>query len=174
MANYRTVYKSDHLGVIDLEELQENGKSLIFTIKEVKQEMGVVVAGNRGNFNIAYFKEPIKPLVLNATNANTVRKLAGGSTNTDNWNNVLVELYIDSSVKMKGQIVGGVRIKQTKPIINKIEITDKNAIEILSKSTTLEELKNNWLSLSKEEKELQTVLSKKDELKTKLENDSKV
>jgi hypothetical protein len=37
MANYRKVYKSDHLGVVDLEELIEQGKSLIFTIKEVKQ-----------------------------------------------------------------------------------------------------------------------------------------
>lgn len=174
MANYRSVYKSDHLGVIDLEELIENGKQLIFTIKEVKQELGVVVAGNRGNFNIAYFKENIKPLVLNATNANTVRKLAGGSTNTDNWNNVLVELYIDNSVKMKGQIVGGVRIKTQKPIVNKIEVTDKQAIEKLNISKNAEELKNNWIALSKEEKELPTVLILKDSLKAKFENDSKI
>ena len=174
MANYRSVYKSDHLGVIDLEELIENSKQLIFTIKEVKQELGVVVAGNKGNFNIAYFKENIKPLVLNATNANTVRKLAGGSTNTDNWNNVLVELYIDNSVKMKGQIVGGVRIKTQKPIINKIEVTDKQAIEKLNTSKNAEELKNNWIALSKEEKELPTVLTLKDSLKAKFENDSKI
>lgn len=174
MANYRSVYKSDHLGVIDLEELIENGKQLIFTIKEVKQELGVVVAGNRGNFNIAYFKENIKPLVLNATNANTVRKLAGGSTNTDNWNNVLVELYIDNSVKMKGQIVGGVRIKTQKPIINKVEVTDKEAIRKINEAKTLEELKNTWLSLSKEEKELSTVLEKKESRKIELENVSKV
>jgi hypothetical protein len=174
MANYRSVYKSDHLGVIDLEELIENGKQLIFTIKEVKQELGVFVAGNRGNFNITYFKENIKPLVLNATNANTVRKLAGGSTNTDNWNNILVELYIDNSVKMKGQIVGGVRIKTQKPIIDKINITDKQAIEILNTSKNAEQLKNNWFSLSKEEKEMQTVLTLKDSLKAKFENDSKI
>lgn len=174
MANYRSVYKSDHLGVIDLEELIENSKQLIFTIKEVKQELGVVVAGNKGNFNIAYFKENIKPLVLNATNANTVRKLAGGSINTDNWNNVLVELYIDNSVKMKGQIVGGVRIKTQKPIINKIEVTDKQAIEKLNTSKNAEELKNNWIALSKEEKELPTVLTLKDSLKAKFENDSKI
>lgn len=174
MANYRRVYKSDHLGVIDLEELIENGKQLIFTIKEVKQELGVVVAGNRGDFNIAYFNENIKPLVLNATNANTVRKLAGGSTNTDNWNNVLVELYIDNSVKFKGQIVGGVKIKTQKPIINKIEVTDTEAIRKINEAKSLEELKNTWLSLSKEEKELSTVLEKKESRKIELENVSKV
>jgi len=115
MANYRNVYKSDHLGVVDLEDLIEQGKSLVFTIKEVKQELGVVVAGNRGNFNIAYFKEPIKPLVLNATNAATVRRIGNFGVDVDNWKNVEVELYIDANVKMKGLIVGGVRIK--KPVV---------------------------------------------------------
>ncbi len=36
--HYRKVFKSDHLGVADLEEYIEEGKSLNFTIKEVKQE----------------------------------------------------------------------------------------------------------------------------------------
>lgn len=116
MANYRKVYKSDHLGVVDLEEMVEQGKPLIFTIKHVKQEIGVVVAGNKGNHNIAYFVEPIKPWVLNAGNAAIVRSFSESrSTDTDNWNNIPVELYIDSNVKMKGQIVGGVRIKPIQP-----------------------------------------------------------
>jgi hypothetical protein len=115
MANYRNVYKSDHLGVVDLEDLIEQGKSLVFTIKEVKQEFGVVVAGNRGDFNIAYFNEPIKPLVLNATNAATVRRIGNFGVDVDSWKNIEVELYIDANVKMKGLIVGGVRIK--KPVV---------------------------------------------------------
>lgn len=57
--HYRKVYKSDHLGVADLEELFEDGKSLIFTIKEVKQELNVTVAGKKGDFNIAYFNEKL-------------------------------------------------------------------------------------------------------------------
>jgi hypothetical protein len=32
MENFRNVYKSDHLGVVDLEEMIESGKKLIFTI----------------------------------------------------------------------------------------------------------------------------------------------
>ena len=166
MANYRNVYKSDHLGVVDLEELIESKKSLIFTITHVNQEIGVNVAGTKGNFNIAYFKEQIKPLVLNATNASIIRKLSGGSTNTDNWKNVLCELYIDSTVKMKGQVVGGVRIKSNSPIIN--QISDVNALSVLSKSTTIEELQTNWLSLSKESQSLVTVIAKKDSLKVEL------
>ena len=76
MANYRKVYKSDHLGVVDLEEMLENGQSLKLTIKNVKQEIGATVAGNKGNFNIAYFVEPIKPWVLNAGNAGIIKGFA--------------------------------------------------------------------------------------------------
>lgn len=167
MPNYRNVYKSDHLGVVDLEELLEQNKPLIFTIKCVKQETGVAVAGNKGNYNIAYFVENIKPLVLNSTNATTVRKLGKFGTDVDTWLNVPVELFIDSNVKMKGQIVGGVRIKQFSPIIQQ-PISDKEAILLLSKCSTLSDLQLAWDSLSAEEKKLPTVMAKKETLKTSL------
>ncbi|MGL5233889.1 MAG: hypothetical protein ACRC8Z_03930 [Empedobacter falsenii] len=44
--HYRNVFKSDHLGSADLEDLTEQGTKLIFTIKEVKQEKQAKVAGN--------------------------------------------------------------------------------------------------------------------------------
>lgn len=113
-SHFRKVYKSDHLGVPDLEDLLEEGKRLVFTIKEVKQERQSV-AGKSGDFNIAYFHEPIKPWVLNATNAKQVKIFAGGSPFVEDWKNVPVELYIDAAVKMKGEVVGGVRIKPVKP-----------------------------------------------------------
>lgn len=170
MPNYRNVYKSDHLGVVDLEELTEQNKPLIFTISQVKQEQ-TVVAGSKGNFNIAYFKEKIKPLVLNSTNASTIRKLGKFGTDVDTWVNIPVELYIDSNVKMKGQIVGGVRIKQTSPIIVP-QISDVNALSIVESSKTLDELKSNWEKLTPAEKNLPTVLAKKESLKTTLNNGS--
>jgi hypothetical protein len=113
--HYRKVLKSDHLGVADLEEFLEEGKSLVFTIKQVKQEYNVSVAGRKGDHNIAYFKESIKPLVLNATNAARIRRFCKNSPFVEDWSNVLIELYIDSSVKMKGEIVGGVRVKTRQP-----------------------------------------------------------
>ena len=63
----------------------EDGKKLVFTIKEVKQYLieegnknsGVSVAGRRISANIAYFTDvKIKPLVLNATNSKQVAKFA--------------------------------------------------------------------------------------------------
>ena len=114
--HYRKVMKSDHLGIADLEDLIEEKKPLIFTIKEVKQEINVAVAGKKGSFNIAYFNENIKPLVLNSTNCKVVKSFANNSPFVEDWKNILVELYIDENVKMKGEVVGGVRIKQVQPI----------------------------------------------------------
>jgi hypothetical protein len=149
MANYRKVYKSDHLGVVDLEEMLEQGKQLIFTIKCVKQEIGVVVAGNRGNHNIAYFKEDIKPMVLNAGNAAIIRGFAPNkSIDTDNWNNIPIELYVDANVKMKGQIVGGMRIKPLQPILapkEKPNFTTENFEAALKAKATLEQIKTKYL-----------------------------
>ena len=138
--HYRKVFKSDHLGVADLEEMIEQGIKLIFTIKEVKSHYldvnikgsGVVVAGRRIGANIAYFKEKIKPLVLNSTNSKIVKsfnKIEGTSKNSpfvEDWSNTLIELFIDSNVKMKGEVVGGVRIRPTQPIARKPELTPKH------------------------------------------------
>ena len=157
--HYRKVFKSDHLGVADLEDMQEQKKRLIFTIKEVKQEIGVTVAGRIGNHNIAYFKEKIKPLVLNSTNSKVVKSFCGNSSFIEDWTVVLVELYIDPSVKMKGDIVGGVRIRTKQPSLIKPELTPnhpkwasaKKAIS--NKETTVDAIKNSY-TLSNENADL--------------------
>ena len=114
--HYRKVFKSDHLGVADLEDFTEAGSNLIFTISHVKQEIGAKVAGKKINANIAYFVEKIKPLVLNATNSKTMKVLTG-SAFVEDWSNQLVRLYIDHNAKMKGEIVGGVRVHPDRPVV---------------------------------------------------------
>lgn len=108
--HFRKVYKSDHLGVADLEDFLEAKTPTVFTVAQVKQEYNVAVAGRKGNYNIAYFQEKVKPLVLNAGNSRIMKKLAGGSPFVEDWCNIRIRLYIDKNVKMKGEIVGGVRI----------------------------------------------------------------
>jgi hypothetical protein len=122
--HYRSVAKSNHLGVADLEELIEEGKSLIFTIKEVRKELNVSVAGRKGDHNIAYFVEGIKPLCLNVTNAKRIRSfikankelgIEAKSPWIEDWKNITIEFYIDENVTMKGEKTGGVRIKTKQP-----------------------------------------------------------
>ncbi len=123
--HYRKVFKSDHLGVADIEDLIESGSNLIFTVRSVAQEIGARVAGKKGNFNIAYFSEGIKPLVLNATNSKTMKTLTGSSF-VEDWSGVAVRLYIDHSAKFGGEIVGGVRINPNPVSKAKPEITPAN------------------------------------------------
>ena len=87
--------------------MTEQGIPLIFTISHVNQEFSTKVAGKKIDANIAYFKEKIKPLVLNATNSKIVKQLAGGSPWVEDWSNLQIELYIDPSIKWAGEIVGG-------------------------------------------------------------------
>ncbi len=144
--HFRKVFKSDHLGIADLEDIIEAGKPLIFTIKEVKQEYNVNVAGTRGNFNIAYFVEPIKPLVLNATNSKVVKSFSNNSPFVEDWKNIPVELYIDENVKMKGLVVGGVRIKQTKPQPKaKPVFTESNFEKAKAANATIDQIKAAYL-----------------------------
>ena len=143
--HYRKVFKSDHLGVADLEDLIESKTPLIFTIREVKQEMNVRVAGKKGNYNIAYFKEPIKPLVLNATNSKVMKSLSGGSSFVEDWHGITVSLYIDPTASFGGEVTGGVRINPT-PVKKRQQLKPgtklwENAIAAFKRDGNLDKVK---------------------------------
>lgn len=144
--HYRKVFKSDHLGVADLEDFIEEKKSLIQTISHVKQEINVSVAGKKGSFNIAYFKSNIKPLVLNATNSAVMKQLTG-SVFVEDWNNVDVELYVEKNIRFGRDVVDGVRIKKVAkelPILT--ENHEKfNAIkQALKNGNTIEQVRQKY------------------------------
>ena len=147
--HFRKAYKSDHLGVPDLEEFKEKGSNLIFTIKKVEYRLGERVAGNKGDFNICYFAENIKPLVLNATNSKVLSKLCKSSFIED-WSNIKVQLMIDRNVKFKGDIVDGVRISPNPPKIVKPKLTPsshnwKDAAKALKEgNTNLEAIRKSY------------------------------
>jgi len=124
--HYRKAYKSDHLGIADLEEYIEEGRQLTFTIDYVKYQQNVSVAGRKGNHNIAYFKDKIKPWVINATNGKILKGFAGSSFIED-WSGLFIQLYIDPTVKMKGEITGGVRVMTQQPRKSKPELLPTNA-----------------------------------------------
>ncbi|MCT4238531.1 hypothetical protein HZP42_19300 [Elizabethkingia anophelis] len=166
--HFRKVYKSDHLGVADLEDYLEEGKKLVFRLKEVKQELNIKVAGSKGSFNVAYFYENIKPLVLNVTNSSVIKsffpttEFPQGTPFVEDWKNILLELYIDPSVKMKGELVGGVRIAKKTPILT-TDIDSK-----ICNVTSNKELSALFASLSVEQ---QTEYKQKfTERKTQLSN----
>lgn len=146
--HYRAIAKSDHLGVADLEDFIEEKRSLIFNITHVKQEFGITVAGKKGNFNVAYFAEKIKPLVLNSYNSKVMRMFCKGSPFVEDWVNVPVELYIDETVTMKGEITGGVRIKNIKPGLPQLTETSQsypNVVEWIRKGGVISDIERKFI-----------------------------
>lgn len=145
--HYRNVFKSDHLGIADLEDFTEEGRSLCFTIQRTVQGKHKV-AGKNIECNVAYFVENIKPMVLNATNSKMVARFARSNFVQD-WNNIPVELYIDPDVKMKGATVGGVRIKNVQPrmqlqIMNESHKMWTTAIQKVKEGMSIEQMRTMY------------------------------
>ena len=127
--HYRKVLKSDHLGCADLEDFIENKSDMIFTVQQVRQELGAKVAGKKIDANIMYFElkdgKKIKPLVLNATNAKTMRKITDSGFIED-WSGFNIRLFIDANVSMMNERVGGVRIYPKAVVFEKQLLTREN------------------------------------------------
>ena len=112
--HYRKAFNSPYLSSSDIIE------PVILTIKHVRLESDKTKK-TKDSFNTAYFVEKeirhgesLKPMILNATNSRTMKALAG-SAFIDDWNNVTVTIYVDTKVKMMGDIVEGLRISTEKP-----------------------------------------------------------
>ena len=60
---------------------------------------------------VLHFKENIKPLVMNSTNAQLAAK-ALSSPETDDWIGKKVILFNDPNVSFGGKLTGGVRIRK--------------------------------------------------------------
>lgn len=108
-----------------------------------------------------------KPVILNNTNADFCIK-EFKSQFMEDWLNKPLVLYARAD-KRHGFVA---RFKKYYPTVT---ISDVNALKLIESSKDLEDLKANFLSLSKEEQRLITVVSKTDALKQTLkprENES--
>ena len=151
--DWRKYRKSTHLASADLDSMETDNVSLIFTIKEVKYEQGVDVSGTKQDGIFCYFVEPIKPLKLNSTNnkilAGFAKKngLIGKECHViENWKGMLIELYVDRNVKMMGAITDGVRIKPIQPVLNKVlpNFTEANFESAKKANATIEQIKSKY------------------------------
>lgn len=101
-----------------------------------------------------------KPVLLNVANGEFLSKEIGnGSIYIDDFDFTKPVVLYALPDKRHGHVA---RFKKYYP---PAQVTDKNALEKLSKCDSLESLQNIWTSLSAAEKNLPTVLSKKEELK---------
>jgi len=151
--DWRKYRKSTHLASADLDAMETDGLPLIFTIKNVKYEIGVDVSGTKQDGIFCYFIEAVKPLKLNSTN----NKILAGFAKQDgligkechvieNWVGMKLELYVDRNVKMMGTITDGIRIKPIRPKEKvKPNFTEDKFESAKKANATIEQIEKNYI-----------------------------
>jgi len=160
----------NYLGGWDL--LDENGKTIdrIVTIKEIKNESVFNQKTQDEQQVITLFFNECKPIILNATNRKTLKKV----TDTEYIEDMIGKRIQLTTKKIKafGEMHDAIRIVSVK-VGNEASAEFKpiNVAECnykLEASKTLSELQTNWSSLTKAEQNNAEVIATKDSLKTTL------
>lgn len=121
--HYRKAFDSPYLSSADIVE------PTVLTVRRVTLEKDRTKK-TKDDFNTAWFAEkelrpgePLKPMILNATNSKTMAALAG-SKFIDDWNNIRITVYVDSGVRFGKETVEGLRISPHAP--EKKSLTPEN------------------------------------------------
>lgn len=95
------------------------GEEKVLTIKEVKREMVFNPSGGgKEECTVAYFKEPVKPLILNTTNCKTITKV-WGTPYIEDWAGCRITLKV-KRISAFGEMVDAVRVSPERPVEEKI------------------------------------------------------
>lgn len=112
--HYRKAFDSPYLSSADIVE------PTVLTVSHVKLEADRTKK-TKDQFNTAYFVEKeirkgetLKPMILNATNSKTMKKLTD-SPFIDDWKNIKVTVYVDHNVRFGKETMDGLRISPNKP-----------------------------------------------------------
>ena len=141
--HWRKAFKSDYLSSSDI----ENG-DLILTIKNVQLKECKTQSGKKF-CNIATFVDTgYKPMILNVYNSKIVKKFANNKKHLEDWNNIKVQIYVDSNVRFGLDTVEGLRIRTTVTQPKKLTILTedkiKNAVNFIKKGKTINDLKKQY------------------------------
>jgi hypothetical protein len=154
--HYRKAFDSPYLSSADIVE------PTVLVISKVRLEPDQTKK-TKDMFNTAYFAEKeirqgeaLKPMILNATNSRTLKKLTG-TPFIDDWNNIPVTVYVDDHVRFGKDTVEGLRISTEKPRTVKPELLPgttawKNAIEAYKRDKNFDAIEKR-MSVSDTNKE---------------------
>ena len=124
--HYRKAFDSPYLASADIVE------PTVLTVAYVRLEPDRTKK-TKDKFNTAHFAEkeirpgePLKPMILNATNSKTMKGLTG-SAFIDDWNNVRITVYVDPNVRFAKETVEGLRISPQPPAEGKKRLTPEMA-----------------------------------------------
>ncbi|MCB0642910.1 MAG: hypothetical protein KDC44_14780 [Phaeodactylibacter sp.] len=133
---WRDFFKNTYLSYYDLTG------DLVVEIKEMRYETVTGPGGRKDDCLIMAFTDPdVLPMVVNSTNAKTISDLHGTNKPAE-WVGKSITLYPDNSVKMKGETVGGIRIRPVVPSTKKSRLTpdrfDKMVQQIIAGNFSVE------------------------------------
>lgn len=154
----------NYLGGWDLQD--ENGKAhdIVVTIKEVKSEFVFNQKAQMEEPVLTVFFNECKPIILNATNRKTLKKVTDTSY-IEEMAGKRIQLTT-KRIKAFGEFHDAIRIVNVVPQSVKVEVVNvEKCKNTLSEAKTLAELVVKWDSLTAKEKATPEVLAKKDELK---------
>lgn len=112
--HYRKAFDSPYLSSADIVE------PTVLTVHHVALEIDRTKK-TKDMFNTAHFAEkelrpgePLKPMILNASNSKTMKGLTG-SPFIDDWRGVAITVYVDPNVRFGKETVEGLRISPHAP-----------------------------------------------------------
>ena len=106
----KIVSDPDYLGEADFNE----GEEKIATIDTVVSGMKIKSAEGTSEKAVVFFREQIKPMILNVARSKAITKVAG-SRFVEDWSGVPIQLYVEDNVKAFGDIVSAVRVRPRRP-----------------------------------------------------------
>lgn len=109
MTHWKKLTNPDYLGSYSLED----GQDLILTIQNVRQEVVTGPEGKKEDCLVCYWKEPVKPMILNVTNAKMIEKLLK-TPYIEQWSGKRIQIGSEK-VKAFGEIVDALRVRSVLP-----------------------------------------------------------
>ena len=168
LTHWKKLRNPDYLGSWDL----PNGQDVVLTIKSVQTKMVHDGNGGQSECMVMNFAERVKPMIVNATNAKTIQKLAK-TPYVEQWAGKQIQIGI-SKVKAFGEVHDALRVRQTAPQQTQSAPTiDPNEIAMaivnIEGASTLDELRQIYTALDKSIGLLPDVIAAKDKRKAELE-----
>ena len=121
----KVVSDPNYLGEADFNE----GEEKIATIARVTRDEVIQTAEGKSKKAVVYFREQMKPMILNVARSKAIEKVAG-SPYFEDWVDVKIQLYIEHGIKAFGDVVSAVRVRPRKPIIKTAELCEDCGQEI--------------------------------------------
>lgn len=109
LTHWKKLSNPNYLGAYSIED----GKDMILTISNVRQEEVIGSDGKKEDCIVCYFSDADKPMILNATNCKQIAKLAG-TPYIEKWVGLKIQVGIEK-VKAFGDVVEALRVRKFAP-----------------------------------------------------------